>query len=700
MPPPPPPPSPWHAPPSTTSFQSQFTVATVPSFPSSNGLVSPIKTEKKLAVEKPPSSPFTNSTFFGSAVPSKPPPTPAAPTPAAPSSVRRLPVAFSDDEEKADDLLLENTEEEDELIDRHLIQPPKGKASISAAEDDGQAESVLRKTVNSEDDVFTKPLPPTFHHRRTQSASSSAQNQMSASTFFTPQAKLVKPIASAFHSTGFLSKKNKPRPNTLQPTPDTPSKKLQQTLGLVFLAAASPHPPPLPSDVFPPTPTRFSAAMNKKHRSPLQESPIKLNKKQHINKQPHPTPNGVKTLTATNLSPVIPFPLALGTVTQPSPKDSNTSSYQVSVPSSWKAGALPSPQQPRERLDMMDCDDIDSPAVETAPNLFPTPGNRVPSIPLAHTLHNLITPYPRFLTREYFKRSDNRPPSPDPFVDGQVFPDYFETNFHIIGRLGRGSFADAFRAQSKADGRQYAVKKTRQPYTGFKDRMKKLEEVEIMWNVADNSRCVRLISAWEQYGYLYLQLELCSRGSLQSYLEERCRTSPLDEFRIWKILADLAMGLKQIHDLGLIHLDLKPANIFITEDDSLKIGDFGLATFDSLPKGSEREGDRQYIAPEVLDSTYGKAADIFSLGLIILEITANIVLPENGPHWHHLRNGDVSGCNFEHVSPQLLQLIKSMLQPQPELRPTAATILQHPYVMLVTEETNKKTAQSSSNVDS
>ncbi|CAK7564456.1 MAG: mitosis inhibitor protein kinase swe1 [Sporothrix epigloea] len=195
---------------------------------------------------------------------------------------------------------------------------------------------------------------------------------------------------------------------------------------------------------------------------------------------------------------------------------------------------------------------------------------------------------------------------------------------------------------ASAAPRVFAVKKVRLPYFGQKEREAKLREATVLEAVRDCENVLQIYDHWEQNGHLYIQTEYCDEGGLDNFLRKVGDHGRLDDFRIWKILLEITQGLRYVHDAGFIHLDLKPANILVTYEGHLKIGDFGMAASWPAPKGTEGEGDREYMGPEILRGQYDKPADVFALGLIVLEIACNVYLPDNGPIWIALREGDMS----------------------------------------------------------
>ncbi|KAJ1964606.1 mitosis inhibitor protein kinase swe1 [Dipsacomyces acuminosporus] len=304
------------------------------------------------------------------------------------------------------------------------------------------------------------------------------------------------------------------------------------------------------------------------------------------------------------------------------------------------------------------------------------------------------TNYAHFLTREYFFRSDNSLPFLSPtnefHVDGLGYLDYFAHQFEIISRAGEGNFSSVYSVRSLVDGQLYAVKKTRQPFTGRQERARRLREVELLWTVPPATGIVKLVNAWEQFGHLYMQFELCESGSLANYLELKAHmdSGRLSEARAWAILAHACHAVNRLHDCDIAHLDIKPANFLMGPDFEaagaeqhegwLKLADFGHAVrLPREPTAWVEEGDREYLAPEVLRGIYTKAADVFSLGMMMLEIVADIVLPDNGVEWHKLREGCFDDQSFVGLpySPELLETIKHMLHPEPSMRPSLQQVL-------------------------
>lgn len=196
------------------------------------------------------------------------------------------------------------------------------------------------------------------------------------------------------------------------------------------------------------------------------------------------------------------------------------------------------------------------------------------------------------------------------------------------------------------------------------------------------------------------QTELCSRGNARhlldavsvDWLSARNKFPSLTrdlsdsgtagrllpELTCWKIMHDVAAGLSHIHEHGMIHMDIKPSNIFFKQEAQgvvCKIGDFGMST----RIGSEDdglEGDSSYIGPELLtQDSKETSADMFSLGLTAYELAAGptFEIPSEGDEWHRIRAGSAVALPAPR-SHALKNLIKSLIAPNPSDRPTAAAV--------------------------
>ena len=254
---------------------------------------------------------------------------------------------------------------------------------------------------------------------------------------------------------------------------------------------------------------------------------------------------------------------------------------------------------------------------------------------------------------------------------------YFEQCFVIEKKLGEGSFGEVMQVKSRDSNQRYAVKRSRKKFRNDSDRRRNLDEVRKHEKLPLHPNCVRFIKAWEERQRLYIQTELCSM-SLHCYLQ-KYHNIPI--FFIWKYLIDLLHGLQHIHSFGFVHFDVKPANIFLGEDGSCKIGDFGLV-LDCINDKAEdaREGDNKYMAPELLNGVFSAKADVFSLGIAILEMCCDLDLPCSGLSWQLLRSGYLPyECSIL-IPEQLRSIIVWMMAPDCDQRPTVIEILNHPVV--------------------
>ena len=175
------------------------------------------------------------------------------------------------------------------------------------------------------------------------------------------------------------------------------------------------------------------------------------------------------------------------------------------------------------------------------------------------------------------------------------------SKYQVLGDIDRGSFSAVYKVKEKQlPNKQYALKKFNKQFVSFNERKFMLHEVEMMakpFLQAHEGRkhVVQCYLAWQEDSCIHMLMELSTNGSLKDLVDkciaERIR---IPDATLWRIVSDLASGLSCIHASGVVHLDIKPSNVLISSDGTLKIGDFGLA----VPVGStnfDREGDCRLV---------------------------------------------------------------------------------------------------------
>ena len=286
----------------------------------------------------------------------------------------------------------------------------------------------------------------------------------------------------------------------------------------------------------------------------------------------------------------------------------------------------------------------------------------------------------------------------DEFDDGVNIS--YESEFDEIGMLGSGTFACVYKVRTKdISKKEYAVKKSRRQFRSKKDREILLREVRAMKRIGakECKYIIQLVKAWQEDGYFYVQLDLASKGTLKEMLSDVITNgSALPDDTIWRIMHDTTSGLQHIHAAGMVHLDIKPANLLISSNGIIKIGDFGMTAEQGSGEDGQ-EGDSKYMAPELLNSSDRlPPADIFSLGLTLYEccmadpLSGLYIMPSEGAIWRALREGTVDmGSGNVSRSYDLCTIIQKSICPDPNDRPTTTQILSLPAIKLASTKEDK-----------
>uniref|UniRef100_A0A674N8R0 non-specific serine/threonine protein kinase n=1 Tax=Takifugu rubripes TaxID=31033 RepID=A0A674N8R0_TAKRU len=263
--------------------------------------------------------------------------------------------------------------------------------------------------------------------------------------------------------------------------------------------------------------------------------------------------------------------------------------------------------------------------------------------------------------------------------------------WELIGELGDGAFGKVYKARNKETGVLAAAK---QIETKSEEELEDyMVEIDILAK-CDHRYIVKLLDAFFHDNKLWIMIEFCPGGAVDATMLELDRG--LTEPQIKVVCRQMLEALTYLHSMKIIHRDLKAGNILLMLDGDIKLADFGVSAKNNktLQRRDSFIGTPYWMAPEVVmcetmkDAPYDYKADIWSLGITLIEL-AQIEPP------HHELNPMRVLLKIAKSDPPTLEqphkwsqdfkdFLKRALDKNPESRPSAVQLLEHPFVRSVT----------------
>jgi serine/threonine protein kinase len=252
-------------------------------------------------------------------------------------------------------------------------------------------------------------------------------------------------------------------------------------------------------------------------------------------------------------------------------------------------------------------------------------------------------------------------------------------DFQLGDCIGKGAFGSVYRALNWSNGETVAIKQIRLADLPKSELRVIMLEIDLLKNL-DHPNIVKYHGFVKSDQALNIVLEYCENGSLSSISKNFGR---FPENLVALYMSQVLDGLLYLHEQGVIHRDIKGANILTTKQGLVKLADFGVASRTAGLNESSVVGTPYWMAPEVIELTGATtASDIWSLGCTVIELL------DGRPPYHQLQAMPALFriVNDDHpplpqgASPVVIDFLMQCFQKDPNLRVSARKLLKHPWI--------------------
>eukprot|EP00088_Acartia_fossae_P029293 TRINITY_DN30143_c0_g1_i1.p1 TRINITY_DN30143_c0_g1~~TRINITY_DN30143_c0_g1_i1.p1 ORF type:complete len:331 (+),score=21.65 TRINITY_DN30143_c0_g1_i1:25-1017(+) len=253
--------------------------------------------------------------------------------------------------------------------------------------------------------------------------------------------------------------------------------------------------------------------------------------------------------------------------------------------------------------------------------------------------------------------------------------------------LGRGTFGEAWLVISKVSRRKYVMKEMCTGAWNAQEKEKSLNEVDILASCS-HLNIVRYVGAYrihknELNEKILIIMEYADVGDLAAIIKRQKEVLKqyLPEKQILNWLVQISFGLQYIHKKKILHRDLKTQNIFLTSQNLIKIGDFGISKSlrNTMDLATTAIGTPHYLSPEICSGKgYNHKSDMWSLGCVLYELCAlKLAFPADDfvTLVKAITRGSYTPISKKIYSSKISDLIQVLLRPVPERRPSVDQLL-------------------------